>query len=164
MCCYTYGFFKICKSYTSSYNPSIFQLWFTFNNQVLLTHWVRTLVYRAKETTLLIVHQPWLGVLFEYVLRFMTKQVYNLIFRNIHCHRTIHQPVNCGATVPRVSLENFKDDNITGLYCSRTGSTLVFISSDAAYNTHFTHKLSIIHIINFNNTPTNKFQQSNSPH
>lgn len=54
----------------------------------------------------------------------------------------IHQPVNCGATVPRVSLENFKEDNMIGLYCSRIGSTLVLISSDAAYNTQFRDTIS----------------------
>lgn len=42
-------------------------------------------------------------------------------------------PVNCGATVPRVNLENLSDDSIIGLYCSRTGSTEVLINSEAAY-------------------------------
>lgn len=41
-------------------------------------------------------------------------------------------PVNCGATVPSVSFENLREDNIAGLYCSSTGSTEVFINSDAA--------------------------------
>ena len=48
-----------------------------------------------------------------------------------------NKPVNCGATVPRVNLENFRDDNIIGLYCSRTGSAAALISSDAAYTTKF---------------------------
>lgn len=43
-------------------------------------------------------------------------------------------PVNCGATVPRVSLENLREDKITGRYCSRTGSTELLIRSDAACN------------------------------
>lgn len=42
-------------------------------------------------------------------------------------------PVNCGATVPRVNLSNFIDDKIAGVYCSRIGSTLALINSDAAY-------------------------------
>lgn len=41
--------------------------------------------------------------------------------------------MNCGATVPRVSLENLRAAKITGLYCSRIGSTELRISSDAAY-------------------------------
>jgi len=45
-------------------------------------------------------------------------------------HKNI--PVNCGATVPRVSFEKVIEANIGVLYCSRVGSTEVFISSDAA--------------------------------
>ena len=52
-------------------------------------------------------------------------------------------PVNWGATVPRVNLENLREDNITGLYCSSTGSTDALISSDAAYKTN---KLTLITI------------------
>jgi hypothetical protein len=43
--------------------------------------------------------------------------------------------VNCGATVPRVNLENFREAKMTGLYCSRVGSTDALIKSDAAYRT-----------------------------
>uniref|UniRef100_A0A0A9DSZ7 Uncharacterized protein n=1 Tax=Arundo donax TaxID=35708 RepID=A0A0A9DSZ7_ARUDO len=48
----------------------------------------------------------------------------------------IEIPVNCGATVPRVSFENLSEAMITGLYCSRTGSTEALISSDAASFTY----------------------------
>lgn len=34
--------------------------------------------------------------------------------------------------MPRVSFENFREAKITGLYCSRIGSTEFLISSDAA--------------------------------
>lgn len=54
------------------------------------------------------------------------------------------RPVSCGATVPRVNLENDIEDNIIGLYCSRTGSTLAFISSDAAYTINQNHVISRI--------------------
>lgn len=46
----------------------------------------------------------------------------------------INQPVNCGATVPSVNFENVREAKIAGLYCSRMGSTLLLISSDAAYD------------------------------
>lgn len=46
----------------------------------------------------------------------------------------IDLPVNCGATVPRVSFENLREAMTIGLYCSRTGSTEVLMSSDAACN------------------------------
>lgn len=42
--------------------------------------------------------------------------------------------MNCGATVPRVSFENLREDRTMDLYCSRTGSTEVLIKSDAACN------------------------------
>lgn len=42
-------------------------------------------------------------------------------------------PVNCGATVPNVSFENFKSSIIGDLYFSRVGSTFSLITSDAAY-------------------------------
>jgi len=32
-----------------------------------------------------------------------------------------------------VNLENLRDANIAGVYCSSTGSTLLLISSEAAY-------------------------------
>lgn len=44
-----------------------------------------------------------------------------------------NKPVNCGATVPRVNFENFKEDKMIGLYCSSIGSTELLIRSDAAY-------------------------------
>lgn len=47
----------------------------------------------------------------------------------------LNEPVNCGATVPRVNFENLRDDKIIGLYCSRIGSTELRISSDAACTT-----------------------------
>lgn len=45
----------------------------------------------------------------------------------------MNKPVNCGATVPRVNLENLRADKIIGLYSSRIGSADVLISSEAAY-------------------------------
>jgi hypothetical protein len=55
------------------------------------------------------------------------------------------KPVNWGATVPRVNFENLRDDNITGLYCSSTGSSEAFISPEAAY----THQIidTLIHFL-----------------
>jgi len=44
----------------------------------------------------------------------------------------MNKPVNCGATVPRVNLENLRADKIIGLYSSRIGSADVLISSEAA--------------------------------
>jgi hypothetical protein len=44
----------------------------------------------------------------------------------------MNKPVNCGATVPRVNLENLREDKTIGLYSSRIGSTDVLISSEAA--------------------------------
>lgn len=44
-----------------------------------------------------------------------------------------NQPVNWGATVPSVNFENLRDAKIIGLCCSRSGSTLLLINSEAAY-------------------------------
>lgn len=43
-----------------------------------------------------------------------------------------NKPVNWGATVPRVSLENIKEATTADLYCSRISSTDALISSEAA--------------------------------
>lgn len=43
-----------------------------------------------------------------------------------------NSPVNCGATVPRVNLENLREAKKSGLCSSNIDSTLFLISSDAA--------------------------------
>ena len=48
----------------------------------------------------------------------------------------LKQPVNCGATVPRVKVENLREAKIAGLYCSRIGSTESLITCDAACAPH----------------------------
>jgi len=52
---------------------------------------------------------------------------------SINVGNEMNKPVNCGATVPRVNLENLRADNTIGLYSSRIGSADVLISSEAAY-------------------------------
>lgn len=59
----------------------------------------------------------------------------NVDIINAQLEMELNEPVNCGATVPRVNFENLRDDKTIGLYCSRIGSTELRISSDAAYTT-----------------------------
>lgn len=59
----------------------------------------------------------------------------NVDIRNAQLKLELNEPVNWGATVPRVSFENLRDDMTIDLYCSRIGSTELRISSDAAYTT-----------------------------